>query len=174
MAKYQGGRTTQTEVDESGAYRTTGTTGPAVSSGGGGHSSGQSSSRTIVTLMAIATGVALVAKEAAPTTVAKGAATGGVVSTVDGAKIILGFTIGTVSLILLSHAGEPVAKFAVGLAGIAMAGSLLANGDVLAKIITNLTSSTKATPSTTATATTAATHPVATVTTATKTPAKAS
>jgi hypothetical protein len=108
-------------------------------------------SRTIVTLMVFATGASLVSHE----TNAKG-----VVETIGGAKIIFGFTAATTILILVAQAGEPAAEFAKGLAVITLASSLLANGSVLAKVLTNLSSgSTPVTPTKTTTAKTTTTTP---------------
>ena len=97
----------------------------------------QAPARTIVTLMFFASGVALIENEVNP---AKGAKVGGT-------KIILGFTIGTVFLTLLSTAGTTGADFATGLAGVTLASSLLIYGSQLAGTINKLTG-TKGTPST--------------------------
>jgi len=51
--------------------------------------------------------------------------------TVSPAEIVLGGTVGAVTLTLLSHAGEGGRKFAVGLAGITFASSILINGSSL-------------------------------------------
>jgi len=82
--------------------------------------------------MVVATGVSLVSHE----TNAKG-----VVETIGGAKIIFGFTAATVTLILVAQAGDAAAEFAKGLAVITFASSLIANGSVLARGMTNLSSS---------------------------------
>jgi hypothetical protein len=104
--------------------------------------------RTIVTLMAVATMATLVSKDTGLNPIA---------DTTGGARVIFGFTAGTVILVLISHLGDPGAEFAVGLATVTLASSLLANGDKLAKVITNL--SAKTTPATAAKATTTKTTP---------------
>ena len=105
-----------------------------------------SPSRTIVTLMAGATGAALISHEV------KNPLTG----TVGGARILLGFGFATVALIFLAKTGDPGEKFAKGLATITLVTSLLANGSDVATAVdrlvaapttvTKTTTATKATP----------------------------
>lgn len=104
--------------------------------------------RTIVTLMAFATGIALVghlvdAASGAPTT-----RTG--TSPVGDAQILLGGTAATVLLTLLSMAGEPGSKLGKGLALITLMGSTLYYGTPVFTSLDRLTGR-KATTSTTTT-----------------------
>jgi hypothetical protein len=111
----------------------------------------QAPARTIVTLMFFASGVALVENEVDPT---KG-------DKVSGTKIIMGFTIGTVFLTLLASAGETASSYAVGLAAITLASSVLIYGSQLAGTINKLTGSTgtPTTPTTSTPSTATATTP---------------
>ena len=58
-------------------------------------------------------------------------------------KIILGTTLGTVLLFLLSEAGDGAASFAVGLAGITLISSVLINGTGVFNAINKATPLTK-------------------------------
>lgn len=75
------------------------------------------------------------------------------------AKIILGGTIAAAALTLLSHAGEGGRKFAVGLAGVTFASSVLINGSTVFGSVNTLlgkkatTASKPSTPSTPSTPT---------------------
>lgn len=67
------------------------------------------------------------------------------------AEIVLGGTVAAVALTLLSHAGEGGKKFAVGLAGVTFASSVLINGSSVftsVKILEGATGTAASTPST--------------------------
>lgn len=95
----------------------------------------QAPARTVVTLMFFASGVALVETEVS----GKGKT--------NGVRIIMGFTIGTVFLTLLASA-PPLSKFAVGLAGLTLASSVVIYGGQLATGINKVTGAIPAAPTT--------------------------
>ena len=68
--------------------------------------------------------------------------------TVPPARIVLGGTVAAAGLTLLSHAGEGGKKFAVGIAGVTFASSVLINGSAVFSSINTLTGSKASTAST--------------------------
>jgi len=68
--------------------------------------------------------------------------------TVPPARIVLGGTVAAAGLTLLSHAGEGGRKFAVGIAGVTFASSVLINGSAVFNSINTLTGSKASTAST--------------------------
>lgn len=98
------------------------------------------SSRTIVTLVALAGGIALISNEL------ETGVTGSKVSTAQhasGAKIILGATVSGVTLTLLSHAGDAGQTFATGLAVVLFLSSALVYGGPFFKLVGSVTSTSK-------------------------------
>lgn len=103
------------------------------------------SSRTIASLVFLASGIALVGNEL------HGGVTGSLVSTQQHAsatRIVLGGTFSGVTLVLLSHAGDAGQQFATGLAVVLFLSSALVYGAPFWKLISSLTSAKPSTPST--------------------------
>lgn len=118
-------------------------------------SSPTSNSRTIVGLMFFAVTFALIGNEIKQGK--GGTQTGGLVT--EGSKIILGGVFATAILTLISHAGEPGKQFAVGLAVVTTATSMLVYGGPVWSAAGNIFGSSTPTNPTAATAPTTATSP---------------
>jgi len=108
-----------------------------------------SQSRKIVGMMFGAVAITLVGHEASGKT------------KVDGARVLLGGTIGTAILVLMTNFDEAAGEFAQGLATISLISAGLINGGPLFSSITKLTASTPSTPSAAATPSTPTAAPAA-------------
>jgi hypothetical protein len=136
----------------------------------GGSSSSRSKptpgGRTIITLMTFAVLFALAGVEIERLSKAvTSPSVGTVASTVTGGpRIILGGTVATVALVLLSHAGEPGREFAVGLALITFLSSALIYGAPVWSALSNAIGTRASGPGTGNTSPTAPTTGTATTT----------
>lgn len=102
-------------------------------------------SRTIASLVFLASGIALVGNELHVGT------TGSLVSTqqhTSSVRIVLGGTFSGVTLVLLSHAGDAGQQFATGLAVVLFLSSALVYGAPFWKLVSSLTAASPSKPST--------------------------